>query len=117
MVTSSEILLPGDSPAGSVRVERNLYTIGLVRLWSPTLQPTLTPVFARAASMHAGLSPIAVRLSLCVSFRSRIRGSQNIRVCRYWFAAATGLRRRIHRPRANRGMAFLFASGDDQPYN
>src|ERR1700686_263552 len=100
MVTSSEILLPGDFPAGSVRVlriarERNVYTIGLVRLWSPTLQPTLSPVFARAANMRAGLSPIAVRLSLCVSFRSRIRGLQNIRVCRSWFVEAIGLRQRI----------------------
>src|ERR1700688_1205749 len=107
MVTSSEILLPRDLPAGCGLSPqncwgRNVYTIGLVRLWSPTLQLILTLAFARVASMRAGFSPIAVRLSLCVSFPSKTRGSQNIRVCRSWFVEAIGLRQRIRQPRGHR---------------
>jgi hypothetical protein len=50
--------------------------------------------------MRAGSSLIAVRFSLCVSFRSRTRGLPNIRVCRYWFAAVIGPRQRIRRIKA-----------------
>jgi len=71
--------------------------------------------------MRAGLNPIAVRFSLCVSFRSRIRGLQNIRVCRYWFVAVIGLRQRIRRIKARScdsfRVRFLFASSADEPYN
>jgi hypothetical protein len=56
--------------------------------------------------MPAGSSPIAVRFSSGVNFRSRIRGLRNTRDCRCQFAAVI-----------SRSEGDVFASGADQPYN